>query len=81
MAPVSEEEIVIDEFSGSDDESSDEPVRRRSRREPAADDAVHLDPSTDLLYNAEEQEKVPTTADIRHFFSRTSEGTVCNDCK
>lgn len=85
LTPLQEEEtIFIDEsaLSGDDDDSIDEPVRRRSHRPRVDDDeAVHLDPTTDLLYNADDQEKIPSTADIRHFFARSSEGTVCNDCK
>ncbi|KIJ19287.1 hypothetical protein PAXINDRAFT_7787 [Paxillus involutus ATCC 200175] len=42
---------------------------------------MQLNSSTDPLCNFEEQEKVPSTADIRHFFDRTSEETVCKYCK
>ncbi|KAF8835923.1 hypothetical protein BDN67DRAFT_984292 [Paxillus ammoniavirescens] len=41
----------------------------------------HLNSSTDPLCNFEEQEKVPSTADIRHFFDRTLKETVCKYCK
>lgn len=76
-----EEEIVIDEddFSDSDEEA---PPRARTRRNVEdGNDGTHLNPATDPLYRLEEQEKVPTTADIRHFFERTADGTVCRPCR
>ncbi|KIJ11758.1 hypothetical protein PAXINDRAFT_15341 [Paxillus involutus ATCC 200175] len=82
MDHLSEEEIIINNPSSSGTESSDGLLHHRSRRHEAeADDAMQLNSSTDLLCNFEEQEKVPSTADIRHFFDRTSEETVCKYCK
>lgn len=81
-----EEEIIIDEalITDSEDESMDlvDPPRARSRRPETGDEhGIQLDPSNDPLYNLEGQERIPTTADIRHFFERTAEGSVCNYCK
>jgi hypothetical protein len=84
MEAVSEEteEIDIDVPLTSEDESDDETLRHRSRhRETEHDDPMQLNATTDPLYNLEHQEKVPSTADIRHFFERTSDGTVCKFCK
>jgi hypothetical protein len=82
MVHLSEEEIIIDDPSSSDTKSSDGFLCHQSRRHEAeADDVMQLNSSTDPLCNFEEQEKVPSTADIRHFFDRTSEETVCRYCK
>ncbi|KIK74716.1 hypothetical protein PAXRUDRAFT_113922, partial [Paxillus rubicundulus Ve08.2h10] len=82
MDHLSEEEIIINNPSSSDTKSSDGLLCHRSRRHEAeADDAMQLNSSTDPLCNFEEQEKVLSTADIQHFFDRTSEETVCKYCK
>ncbi|KAF9239469.1 ribonuclease H-like domain-containing protein [Melanogaster broomeanus] len=72
MDPFTEEDDMIDELLSSDTE---EPPRVRSRRrgDERAEGAMQLDSATDPRYNLEEQEKMPTTADIRHFFERTPE--------
>lgn len=80
MTPLSEEEIDIDAgLSDPGDESGDEPprLRHRPRRPEVDDDAMQLDPASDPIYNTKEQEKLPTTADVRHFFEKTAENMVC----
>jgi hypothetical protein len=72
MEPISEEEINMDDVSSSSTESNEECMH---------DDTTPPSLNTDPLYHVEEQEKLPSTADIRHFFERTSEGTVCSYCK
>ncbi|KIJ12677.1 hypothetical protein PAXINDRAFT_14439 [Paxillus involutus ATCC 200175] len=82
MDHLSEEEIIIDDPSSFGTESSDGLLRHRSHcHEAEADDVMQLNLSTDPLCNFEEQEKVLSTADIQHFFDRTSEETVCKYCK
>lgn len=72
MEPVQEEEIYIGEVSGSDTKSDEWQT---------ATDMLSLSLVPGLVYTTEEQEKVPSTADVQHFFERTSKGTVCRDCK
>ena len=44
-------------------------------------DKMQVDPASDLLNSVDDQEKVPTTTDIQHFFERTSDSTTCRPCK
>ncbi|KAF8835415.1 hypothetical protein BDN67DRAFT_1015578 [Paxillus ammoniavirescens] len=82
MDHLSEEEIIIDDPSSSDTESSDGLLHHQLHcHEAEADDVMQLNSSTDPLCNFEEQEKVLSTADIRHFFNRTLEETVSKYCK
>lgn len=87
MEPIEDEEIYIDEalISGSDSDG-DEPPRVRTHRQTHGtendEDTIQSSvAASDPLCSPEEQEKIPTTADIRHFFERTSEDTVCRYCK
>ncbi|KIJ15696.1 hypothetical protein PAXINDRAFT_11296 [Paxillus involutus ATCC 200175] len=67
MDHLSEEEIIVDSPSSSGTESSNGLLRYQScHHEAEADDTMQLNSSTDPLCNFEEQEKVPSTADIRH---------------
>jgi hypothetical protein len=83
MEALEEEfDLNVSPSSESDSMESVEPPRTRSRRHDAGDEnAMQLDPTNDPLYNLDEPEKVPTTADIQHFFERTPEGSVCTYCK
>ena len=83
MEALEEEDFPdVDQLSSSDTEFSE--VEAELPRGNGADDAKdssQLKLGTDPLCGREGQGKVPTTADIRHFFDRTRDGAVCRLCK
>ena len=66
----------------SDAESNEElPCGRLHHGCADPEDEMQVDPATDLLNSVDDQEKVLTTVDTRHFFERTSDSTTCRPCK